>query len=239
MKKIVAAVFAILVLGCAGEGNQSTVAVTGVGTVLAQPDMIRIDIALSRIAPTTRQAQEEVNIQVAQVMELLKTENVEDKNISTSSLRFGQEYEWRTDRRELIGQKVEQIITFTVNDIRQDTEKVSRILDRMTEIENVALNQLNFSVKDNQEHFERSRELAYQKALDKANQYAGLSGLKVAKTLNISEAGTAQILPANSYMMNQKMNSFAEAADGQSNSTMLPSGELEITTQISVVFLLK
>jgi uncharacterized protein YggE len=229
----------MLVLSCAGESNQSSVTVTGTGTVLAQPDMIRIDISLSRIAPTTRQAQEAVNIQVAQVLELLKAEHVEDKNISTPSLRFTQEYEWRTDRRVLIGQKVEQIMTFTVDDIRQDTEKVSRILDKLTEIENVALNQINFSVKDNQEHFARSRELAYQKALDKATQYAELAGLTVARTLSVSESGNAQIFPANNRAMNQKQYAFAEAAGDQSGSTALPSGELEITTQISVLFLLK
>jgi uncharacterized protein YggE len=227
--------FTVLALGCAKEKDQSTVSVIGVGTVLAQPDMIQINTSISQISPTTRQAQEAVNIRVGQVLGMLKAENVDDKNISTPSLRFTQEYAWRTDRQVLIGQKVEQIITFSVNDIRQDSEKVSRILDRITEIENVALNNINFSIKNNQELFIQSRELAYQKALDKATQYAELSGLKIIKPLNISESDNAQIFSTNGRIMK----SIAETAEGDSESTILPTGELEITSRITVVFLLK
>ncbi|MDR0401329.1 MAG: SIMPL domain-containing protein [Treponema sp.] len=240
MKKIPAALLcALLVLGCTKENNQSTISVIGVGTVLAQPDMIQLNISLSRISPTIRQAQEAVNTQVGQVLEILKAERLDDKNISTPSLRFSQEYEWRADRRVLIGQKAEQIMTFSVDDIRRDAERASRILDKLTEIEGLALNHINFSIKDNQELFVQSRELAYQKARDKAAQYAGLSGLKIVKTLNISEFGNAQIFPPGALLMNQKMNSAAEGSRDQSASTMLPTGELEITTQISVVFLLE
>jgi uncharacterized protein YggE len=240
MKKIMAAVlFAALVLSCTKEDNQSTISVIGTGTVLAQPDMIQINISLSKIAATTRQAQEAVNMQVRQVLEILKAENIDDKDISTPSLRFTQEYEWRTDRRVLIGQKVEQIITFSVTDIREDTEKASRILDELTKIEEAALNHINFSIKDNQELFIQSRELAYQKAFDKATQYAALSGLRITKTLSISELGNAQISPINTRLMKQQMNSVAEFAVSGYEPTSLPTGELEITSQISVVFLLK
>jgi uncharacterized protein YggE len=238
-KALTAAVFALLVFGCAKENERGTISVTGVGTVLAQPDMAQINISLSQISPVTRQAQEAVNRQVGQVLEILRAENIGDKSISTPSLRFAQEYEWRADRRVLIGQKVEQIITFSVNDIRQDTEKVPRILDKITEIENLALNYINFSIKENQELFVKSRELAYQKAVEKAAQYAELAGLKIIKTLDISELGNAQIFPPNNRLMNQQMNSAADYAGGQSGSTLLPTGELEITSQISVVFLLE
>jgi uncharacterized protein YggE len=240
MKKLpVALLLTVLVLACTRENDQSTVSVIGVGTALAQPDMVRINISVSQISQTTRQAQEAVNIQVEKALEILKAENVDSKNISTPSLRFTREYEWRTDRRVLLGQKVEQIIAFSVNDIRRDTEKVSRILDKITEIENVALNYINFSIKDNQELFVQSRELAYQKALDKAAQYAELSGLKIIKALNISELGNAQIAPVNGQIMNQKMYSAAEITGEESIPAMLPTGELEITSQISVVFLLE
>ncbi|MDR0409182.1 MAG: SIMPL domain-containing protein [Spirochaetaceae bacterium] len=241
IKKISAALFvAVLVLACAKESNQSTVSVIGIGTVSAQPDVVQINVSISQVSPTTRQAQEAVNTRVAQVLEILKSESIDDKNISTPSLQFTQEYEWRANSRVLVGQKVEQAINFLVKGIQSDTEKVSRILDRMTEIESVALNQINFSVEDNQELFVKSRELAYQKALEKAAQYAELSGLKIIRALSIAESGSANILPVKGPAMMQKaLYSNAEVAGRQSDTTILPTGEIEITTQISAVFLLK
>ncbi|MDR1902651.1 MAG: SIMPL domain-containing protein [Treponema sp.] len=237
MKKIfVVFLFIGLFFGCAKENNQSTIAVVGLGTVLVQPDMVQVNISLSQIAKTTRQAQEEVNIMVRQVLEILKEEEIEEKNIGTSSLRFNQEYEWDGNRRILIGQKVEQIITFSINDIQKDTEKAPRLLDKITQVNNIVLNQINFSVKDNKEHFIRSRELAYEKALEKAEQYAELSGLKIIKIVSLSELENPQNIPQS----NRLYNTMAKSVDVDvGGSTILPTGEIEITSQIAVVFLLE
>ncbi|MDR2633262.1 MAG: SIMPL domain-containing protein [Treponema sp.] len=240
LKKLpVLCIGALLLVACTREGAQSTVSVVGIGTVAAQPDMIQILISISQTAQTTRQAQEEVNLQVRRVLALLQTENIKDTHISTPSLRFTQEYEWSGNRRVLVGQKVEQIMTFVIQDLQQDTDKVSRILDTLTEIDHIALNQINFSIKDNQELFIQSRALAYQKALDKARQYAELSGLKVGRALSISELEHAPLVPINTRVMNQQVYAKAESSTDTSGSTIVPSGELEITSQIAVVFLLE
>lgn len=130
-------------------------------------------------------------------------------------------------------------MTFVIQDLQQDTDKVSRILDTLTEIDHIALNQINFSIKDNQELFIQSRALAYQKALDKARQYAELSGLKVGRALSISELEHAPLVPINTRVMNQQVYAKAESSTDTSGSTIVPSGELEITSQIAVVFLLE
>jgi uncharacterized protein YggE len=227
------------VAGCNPEKKprvQSVVSVFGVGTVLAQPDMVQMNISLSKVARTTRQAQEEVSVMVRQALRVLKDSGIEDKNISTASLRFNPEYEWRNPTRVLIGQKAEQIIAFSINSINDDVEKVSKIIDLLIQINGIELNQINFSVKDNTELFIKSRELAFEKAREKAGQYAELSGLKIVKVLGISEEGTPQIAPRNSKMLNQI--NFADAA-AASGSTVLPTGELEITTKVLVEFLLE
>jgi len=73
--------------------NQSTIVVSGIGTVAAQPDMIQMSITLSKVAQTTKMAQEEISKMVRQVMKILKEANIEDKNINTASLRFNSEYD--------------------------------------------------------------------------------------------------------------------------------------------------
>jgi len=214
--------------------NRSTISVFGTGVVLAQPDMIQMSITLSKTAPTTKIAQEEVSKMTRQALAIFKEANIEDKNISTASLTFNTEYDYSGGRRVLIGQRAEQRITFSIDDINSDSDKASVIIDQLIKINGIELNQLNFSVKNNTEYYIKSRELAFQKAVEKANQYAKLSNLKMIKVLSISEEGTQQISPSH-----RSQNAFVESDSFADKSTVLPMGELEVTTKILVVFLLK
>jgi uncharacterized protein YggE len=227
-----------VVSGCVDNRRQSVVSVFGTGTVMAQPDMLQMTISLSRVEQTTRAAQEAVAAMVRQALGILKEAEIADADISTASLRFSSEYEWNGSRRVLVGQKAEQSIAFTINGINAGTETVSKIIDSLIQINGIELNQINFNVKDTAELFARSRELAYQKALEKANQYAALSGLKIARTLRVAEEGSPQIVPVNNRMLPQMKVAYSgeAAADG---STVLPAGEMEISSKILVEFLLR
>ena len=151
---------------------------------------------------------------------------------------FSPEYEWRRNKSVLIGQRAEQGIEFAVRDIRQDSGKVARIIDSLAGIDGITMNRISFGVSDNTEYFVRSRELALGKAMQKAQQYAGLSGLKIVRVLDLSEDGSNGAFP---IYGNRMVNQFAkeEAVVADAVSTVLPSGQMEITTRISVTFLLE
>jgi len=219
------------------QKKQSTISVYGIGTVLAQPDIIQMGITLSNVNKTNKAAQDEVNKMVRQALAVLKNAGIEDKNIMTASLTFRSEYEY-TNRRILVGQRAEQSINFTVDNIDNDSERVSEIIDKLIQINGIELNQINFSVKNTTEYYVKSRELAYQKAVEKANQYTGLSNLKIVKVLSISEEANQQISPMNNRMVNNKL-AYEAATSDAGASTIVPMGELEITTRIFIEFLLE
>ena len=220
-----------------GLTDQNTITVYGIGTVSVQPDVIQIDISLSKSDKTTRLAQQEVSRMVRKVLEILKENNIEDKNINTASLRFKPEYDYKLGKRVITGQRAEQRITFSIDGINNDDERVSKIIDSLTQINGLELNQISYNVKNNAEYDNKSRELAFRNASEKANQYAELSGRKIAKVLSISEDGTQRNLPTSNRAIQLAGKGFSpEAAD---SSTMLPLGEMEITTRILIVFLLE
>jgi len=243
MKTMYFLVFALLlvvvfVLGCKREASQqSTISVYGTGTVSVQPDIIQMSITLSNVAQTTKEAQEEVSKMVKQALSILKEAKIEDKNINTASLNFNSEYEYTT-KRILVGQRAQQTITFSIENITNDVEKSSWIIDQLIQINGIELNQVNYSVKNTTEYYIRSRELAYQKALEKANQYAELSNNKVIKVISITDQGTQQVSPMSNRFSNRLMADDMSAAGGD-GSTVLPIGELEISTNILVQFLIK
>jgi uncharacterized protein YggE len=225
---------AALLWGCGGtrEANtQSTVRVSGAGVALAQPDMVAMSVSVSHVAPTTRQAQETVNGKVRQMLDILKEAGIPDKDVSTASLRFNPEYEWRNSRNVFMGQKAEQSISFSVYDIQQDSGKVPGLIDKIALVDKVSLRQVRFDVKDKTQLYVTARELAYRQALDRARQYAELSGLKLGKAFSISEDGEAGFAPAQKMLLDRLSSDEA--------STSLPTGELEITSRVSVVFLLE
>ncbi|MDR2734378.1 MAG: SIMPL domain-containing protein [Spirochaetota bacterium] len=226
----------VCVFACAANAQtQSTVTVVGTGTVLAKPDTVHMSVSMSHTARTTRMAQDEVNRMVQQVLAVLKNAKIEDKNISTTSLTFRSEYEYSSNRRVLIGQRAEQGITFSIDDIGKDGARVAGIIDQLININGIELNQVNFSIKSNSELFIQSRQLAFQKAAEKAQQYAALSKLRVGKVLSISEEGTQQVMPIQARNMAMEDTAKSKGDSGAS----IPTGELEITTRIIAVFLME
>ncbi len=214
----------------------STVTVSGVGTVSIAPDMVRMTVSMSKVERTTRLAQEAVGRMAGQALTILKEAGIEDKDTQTASLRFSPEYEWRNNRSVLVGQRADQSIDFAVRGIGEDAEKVARLIDRLSGIDGIMMNRIDFSVADNTEHFARSRELAFEKAMQKAEQYAALSGLKVGRMLSLSEDGANPATPLYRAAMTNQLK--AEVAMDAA-STVLPSGQMEITTRISAVFMLE
>jgi len=217
--------------------RQSTISVSGTGRVLAQPDMVKMSITLSNIAQTTKIAQEAVNKMVKQAMKILKEANIENKNINTDWLSFHEETEYNEEIKKwiLIGQKAQQEITFSIEDIDGNNEKASRIIDKLIQINGIRLGSTYFCVKDPTEYFIKAREFAYKNAFEKASQYAELSNLKIIKVLSISEDGIHHV-PQRSY---EDANYAPSMPEDEDCRTELPVGELEIRTHIAVLFLLE
>jgi len=224
-------------LGCGGGGRQNTVTVSGVGVVRAQPDTIHMTISLRHTADTTREAQQEVASMIRQALEILHGAGVEERNIGTAFLRFSPEYEWGPMGRNFLGQRAEQIITFSIGDIGADGERASAIIDRLIEINGIELQGMHFSVEDPASLHQQARKLAFQDAKDKARQFARLSRQRIVRTLHVFEEGVvpAQPFPARGWGQRTvlAMDAVAEAA----GSTILPAGEMEISARISVEFL--
>ncbi|MDR1024358.1 MAG: SIMPL domain-containing protein, partial [Treponema sp.] len=182
------------------------------------------------ISSTTEQARNAVSTSVQNALMILKEENIVDNNIKTVSLSYGIENQYRDGTMVYVGQRAEQTIIVTIDDIKNNSTKLSTILDKMVLIDNISIRDIRFDIKEKTELFRQSRELAFQKALDKAEQYALLSGKRIAGVQNISESNNRNAMLTQS---NTLYSSAVSSGDGFSN---IPTGELEITTEIKVEY---
>jgi len=233
--------FVFALTGCGGRKHerQGTVSVSGTGTVQAPPDMIQMTVSFSHVAPTTKIAKKEVEDRMQQIFKILHDENVDEKHIKTVSLRYNIETGYRNGRWVTIGQRAEQTISVKITDIMNKPERFPALLDRITAIDRVEISNIQFDIENKAEFFRQSRELAYQKALDKANQYADLSKRRIGKVLTISEKESRDNIMFGRTLMNNVRVMEQAAADEYSVSSSVPSGEREITSEINVTFLLE
>lgn len=218
------------------QDSQDSVSVSGIGTVLAQPDMVLMNISFSHTAPTTKQAKTAVEQTMQQILKILKDENIEDKFLKTISLNYDVEYEYRNGRRIKLGQRAQQTIIVTVNDMVNTPERFSSILDKITAIDKVEVQDIRFDIENKAELFKQSRELAYQKAFDKARQYAELSNRKIGKVVTISEVTSRDVAQTRAFQNNL---AFKEEALSLSDNSAVPTGEQGVSSEINIVFSLE
>jgi len=237
----VPAVLAVLLLaGCGGEGRQGIVVTSGFGIVRAEPDTVQMVISLRYIADTTREAQTQVTGMVRQALEILRSAGVEERNIGTAFLRFSPEYEWGPQGRTLLGQRAEQIISFSI-DHDGDDSVFAYVIDQLIGINGIDLQGMNFNVRDTTDLHYQARELAYQEALEKAQQYARLSGKRIVRTVGIFEEG--MVPPVARQRLGRTIAQGIAMEDAASvqwaGGTVLPAGEMEVSARVLVEFLMR
>lgn len=232
----------VLLTGCTQkvQEEQDSVSVSGIGTVLAQPDMVLMNVAFSHTAPTTKEAKSDVEQTVQQLLKILQEENIEDKFMKTISLNYDVEYDYRSGRRIRVGQRAQQTIVVTINNMINNPERFSTILDKITAINKIEVQNIQFDIENKVELFKQSRELAYQKAFDKASHYASLSGRKIGKVMTITEGISRDVASTRMFMNNiQLQKSTAMAEEYLFDGSSVPTGEQGITSEINAVFSLE
>jgi uncharacterized protein YggE len=207
----------------------SIISVVGNGYIEAEADILEIRINIYKTTETLKQSQEEVNIIVNGIINILKENGVNKKNIHTASIEFEPNYTWKNNSKVYTGQKVEQNLICFVENIKNNVNKVVKILDTITVNNNSIRLDLHFGIKESRDMVLRCRELAYQDGFEKAKRYAELAGLKIIKALKISENEST------SYHGRAVFEDCCyEASD---SSTQLPMGKVEKSMQLYMDFI--
>ncbi|GMO59116.1 MAG: hypothetical protein Ta2A_04890 [Treponemataceae bacterium] len=217
------------------QQQQSTVSVSGAGSVMIQPDLVQVDIALSNIAKTTKLAKAELDKNVAIVLQIFKDVGIPDASVRTRSLTYAIEREYRAiGGYATIGQRAQQTFIVIVDDIKNAPDRFPTLLDKLAEVNSVTVNNIKFDVKDKEAIYKQSRELAYKKALDKAEQYAALSGQKVVQMLKVEESRDNDVVFARPAPAAGVVSESAPSARAS-----VPTGESEVKTELRAEFLLR
>ena len=235
MKRAVKVLFVVVIIVSLGlitsckttQDLVRTIEVSATGKAVLTPDIASFSIQVSEKGETTGEAQALANAKMHELLAVLKKNGVEEKDIKNTMINLRPSYTWIEGKQILDAQVASQSVYVTLRDL----SLLGPIIDQMGAVSGIYLNSVTLDKEDKSEGIETAKIRAIDSAMEKARLFAEKTGMQLGKPITISEYSTASN-PYNTRMM--KM----EAASGMAYdmATEIPSGTMDVTATVSMVF---
>ena len=214
--------------------EQDRFSITGSGTVYAKADIANIEVGLKTGAKkTAAEATTESTNKMNEIVNELKQLGIEEKDIKTSNYNLSPVYNYTNDKgQELVGYEVTQSLNVKIRDLA----KIGDVISKTTGKGANQIGNINFTIDDEFALKNQARELAIQKAQEKAVLIANQSGMKLGKVKSVVESSDYNPPIMYSYA-NAKMESSAGA--DAITAPSIQSGQNEIKVEITLVYEVK
>jgi uncharacterized protein YggE len=154
------------------------------GMAAAKPDRAAISAGVQTKAVSATNAMAENARQMAAVLSALKSGGVADRDIQTSSVSLGQDYEYSEKGQIFKGYIANNSVTVRLKDIT----KIGNVLDVLVKSGATNVNGPSFMMADDSALSEEARTKAMAKAASLSAFYAKSAGYARARLLSIAEA---------------------------------------------------
>jgi len=213
----------------------NTISVSGDGKISAKPDMVQLNIGFQEKASSSKEALTKVNSKIDSALKILKDNGIPDSDITTSNLNIYTEYDYSSSYRRVIGQQASETLEVKIKKIDDKATKAVKIIDELSTIDNLQMNGIYFDIEDKTEFFSKAREMAFNKAEQKAQELAKLSKVKLGKPVSISDS-TYDITPVYRYSNVANFKTAAVSLDSAAGGASIASGEMDITANLSILW---
>lgn len=211
----------------------NTVSFNGEGKVLAKPDVAVTNASIVTQAATSKEAQDQNSKKSRSVVDFLKRNGVDEKDIKTVGYNIYPQYVYpRSVIYEPIGgPKISgyQVIENLEVKVR-NLDKVSDILDGAVAAGANQIGGLVFKIDNLDKLKAEARAKAVADAKKKASELQGQIGLKLGKIVNFTEGFSGYPGP---------LLYEAQAVGGKGGGPAVPSGENEVTVNVTLTYQIK
>jgi uncharacterized protein len=235
-KLFVLSMILLLALGACGPaarsttGSEQTLNVTGTGTVYLTPDIAYINIGVHTEESALAQSVAKNNAQTQAVVDALRANGVEAKDIQTSNFSV---YSYptmnpETGMNDLMKYSVDNSVTVTVRDLT----KLGDLLNTVVSVGANNINGISFDVSDKTAALAEARTKAMGNADALAKELAATAKVSLGSITNISYTETSSPYYGYGY---GKGGGAAEAPV----AAPINPGQIEVTATVSVTYGLK
>ena len=201
----------------------STLNVNATAEVNAIPDRVQVELSVQRMGMDIPTLKSEVDSITAELIEYLRSQNVEDKAIQSYAISIYPRYNYDDGEQKLSGYQVSRRMTVDFAVAEQHGEFIEHALNNG--VHNV--NEPRFEVSNGDALYQQALTQAVRNARAKAEELATAAGMRVMTVQSIQENSQPQ-QPEVRYRV-------AQAAD--SASVSLP-GEQQVQARVNVTFTL-
>ena len=107
--------------------------------------------------------------------------------INIVDLKFGPKYEYKNNVNQFLGYDVDQKVDIEFEVNRDNEDKASKIIGEITSLRYLSTCNIEYGLKNKKEYLAAVRELSFNNALEKAEQYATLAGVRIVKANVITD----------------------------------------------------
>ncbi|MCB9802703.1 SIMPL domain-containing protein [Candidatus Nomurabacteria bacterium] len=210
---------------------QYQVSVTGRGEVSYLPDTAKIDLGVQvDRAANANLALENLNQKMNQVLQAIKDQGIEEKDIQTRNYNLYPQYDYFEGSSKLAGYSANQSVIITVNNFSAQENIVGNLISAATKAGANQVNSVNFEAADLENLKQEARLKAITDAKMKAKEMSKATGVRLGKTIGWWE----NYYPANDVYGKGGAMLSAEAAPAY-----LPSGEYDLVVEVNLNYKVK
>ena len=218
--------------------NYNSITLSGHGEVSAVPDIANVTFNINKEAKTVKEAQEAVAKVEKAVLEALKTNKVEDKDIKTLNASFNPKYVYQQKvcapdsvycgggKQVLSGYEAHESISVKVRNV----DDAGKIMQELGTLGVTDLNGPNFAIDDEDALKAEARKKAIEDAQAKAKVLAKDLGVKLGRVMNFNEDGAYPMYYGKDMMMAES------SANVRGAPAELPKGENTISSDVSITY---
>ncbi len=206
-------------------GPTATLTTQGTGEAHVQPDMATVSVGVTVQAPTAQAAMTDNAARQQAVIDALRAQGVEPRDIQTSGLNLSplQDYSREGQPPVITGYQAQNIVTITVRDLGG----LGGVLDRLVAAGANEVQGISFGRDDSQ----ATEDEALRKAVENARHTAGIlaeaAGLELGGLVSLNNGGYVSP-PAPMYRM--------AAQESAAAGTPIQAGELSFTANVGATF---
>lgn len=203
------------------------ISVTGEGEIKVVPDQAVITATVETKGNVAKEVKKQNDQQIELVLKLIKKMNLAPTDYKTQRVSLNPQYDYEKKKTTY---NATQTIEILVRDLSKYDQLMEGLVDQgVNRIDNVVFQSSNLS-----KYQSEARKMAMKDAKSKAEDYVGVLGQKVGKAMVISD-NSQSYNPQPVYARLMK----TEMSDMVSPRETLAAGEIKITANVSVSFLLE
>jgi len=166
---------------------RNSIVVSETGEVYAKPDLAVLTFTVLKEAKLVADAMDENSATMNNVINTIKEQGIEDKDVKTTSFNIRPRYEYSEGtygKRILVGYEVVQDLQVKIRDL----EKIGTVIERATSSGANEVSDLQMTIDNQDELKKQAREQAIAQAKVKAEELAFQLNVKLGKIVSFNES---------------------------------------------------